>query len=157
MTEQEEFEFRLRYENEQSGLVKSEEIPPQLTMVGDESPQQTMLDYVLNRSQVGATGIPAALNAASAIYGSTFDPSGSEFATRLPPQGTTQQAMDEVRMGLGINPNMRPTTGLQKYAGAFTEGVVDPINLLGLGGVKTGLGLLQKDYFLEKAQELVCN
>ena len=128
----------------ETGFSGSDEIPPPLRMIGDEPPKQTMLDYVLNRAQVQATQIPAALNAASAIYGSTFDPSGSEFAVRLPPEGIGQQAMDQVRMGLGINPNMRPATGLQKYAGAFTEGVVDPLNLIGLGGVKTGLGLVQK-------------
>ncbi len=144
MTEQEEFEFRLRLENEQSGLVKAEEVPPELTMIGDQETPPTMSQYLLNRAQMGLSNIPAVLGGASAIYGSTFDPSGSEFATRLPPQGTGQQAMDEVRRGLGINPNLRPATELQRGFGAFTEAAVDPLNLFGLGGVKTGLGLVQK-------------
>ena len=144
MTEQEEFEFRLRLENEQSGLVKAEEVPPELTMIGDQETPPTMSQYLLNRAQMGLSNIPAVLGGASAIYGSTFDPSGSEFPTRLPPQGTGQQAMDEVRRGLGINPNLRPATELQRGLGAFTEAAVDPLNLFGLGGVKTGLGLVQK-------------
>jgi hypothetical protein len=142
MTEQEEFEFRLRLENEQSGLVNAEEIPPQLRMVGDEPTPPTMSQYLLNRAQMGLTNIPAVLGGASAIYGSTFDPSGSEFAISLPPQGTGQQGMDEVRRGLGINPNLRPATELQRGLGAFVEAASDPTNLFGLGGVKTGLGLL---------------
>jgi hypothetical protein len=144
MTEQEEFEFRLRLENEQSGLVKAEEVPFILKGMDDDQTPPTMSQYLLNRAQMGLTNIPAVLGGASAIYGSTFDPSGSEFAVRLPPQGAGQQGMDEIRRGLGINPNLRPATELQRGLGAFTEAAVDPSNLFGLGGVKTGLGLVQK-------------
>lgn len=144
MTEQEEFEFRLRLESEGGATTAQEEIPFPLTAIGDEPPPPTMSQYLLNRAQMGLTNIPAVLGGASAIYGSTFDPSGSEFATRLPPQGTTQQAMDEIRTGLGINPNLRPATELQRGLGAFTEAASDPLNLFGLGGAKTGLSLLQK-------------
>ena len=142
MTEQEEFEFRLRLENEQSSLVNAEEIPPQLTMIGDEPTPPTMSQYLLNRAQIGLTNIPAVLGGSSAIYGSTFDPSGSEFAISLPPQGTGQQGMDEIRRGLGINPNLRPANELQRGLGSFVEAASDPTNLFGLGGAKTGLGLL---------------
>jgi hypothetical protein len=67
MTEQEEFEFRLRLENEQSSLVNAEEIPPQLTMIGDEPTPPTMSQYLLNRAQIGLTNIPAVLVGSSAI------------------------------------------------------------------------------------------
>ena len=144
MTEQEEFEFRLRLESEGGATTAQEEIPFPLTAIGEEPPPPTMSQYLLNRAQMGLTNIPAVLGGASAIYGSTFDPSGSEFATQLPPQGTTQQAMDEIRTGLGINPNLRPATELQRGLGAFTEAASDPLNLFGLGGAKTGLSLLQK-------------
>jgi hypothetical protein len=144
MTEQEEFEFRLRLESEGGATTAQEEIPFPLTAIGEEPPPPTMSQYLLNRAQMGLTNIPAVLGGASSIYGSTFDPSGSEFATRLPPQGTTQQAMDEIRTGLGINPNLRPATELQRGLGAFTEAASDPLNLFGLGGAKTGLNLLQK-------------
>ncbi len=144
MTEQEEFEFRLRLESEGGATAAQEEIPFPLTAIGEEPPPPTMSQYLLNRAQMGLTNIPAVLGGASAIYGSTFDPSGSEFATRLPPQGTTQQGMDEIRTGLGINPNLRPATELQRGLGAFTEAASDPLNLFGLGGAKTGLSLLQK-------------
>jgi len=143
MTEQEEFEFRLRLENEQSAVEsaqnKMEEV---FGAVFNEPTPPTMSQYLLNRAQMGLTNIPAVLGGASAIYGSTFDPSGSEFAISLPPQGTGQQGMDEVRRGLGINPNLRPATELQRGLGAFTEAASDPTNLFGLGGIKTGLGLL---------------
>jgi hypothetical protein len=148
MTEQEEFEFRLRLESE-GGLAATnqptptEEIPPPLQMIGDEPTPPTMSEYLLNRAQMGLTNIPALLGGASAIYG-TYD---GEFPSQLPPQGTTQQGIDEIRRGLGINPNLRPATGLQRYIGAGVEAATDPLNLFGLGGAKSALGLAGRTLF----------
>jgi len=102
-----------------------------------------MSEYLLNRAQMGLTNIPALLGGASAIYG-TYD---GEFPSQLPPQGTTQQGMDEIRRGLGINPNLRPATGLQRYIGAGVEAATDPLNLFGLGGAKSALGLAGRTLF----------
>jgi hypothetical protein len=121
----------------------TEEIPPPLQMIGDEPTPPTMSEYLLNRAQMGLTNIPALLGGASAIYG-TYD---GEFPSQLPPQGTTQQGMDEIRRGLGINPNLRPATGLQRYIGAGVEAATDPLNLFGLGGAKSALGLAGRTLF----------
>jgi hypothetical protein len=148
MTEQEEFEFRLRLESEGGATTTNqptptEEIPFPLTALGDEPTPPTMSEYLLNRAQMGLTNIPALLGGASAIYG-TYD---GEFPSQLPPQGTTQQAMDAVRSGLGINPNLRPATGLQRYIGAGVEAAADPLNLFGLGAAKSALGLAGRTLF----------
>lgn len=121
----------------------AEEIPPPLQMIGDEPTPPTMSEYLLNRAKMGLTNIPALLGGASAIYG-TYD---GEFPSQLPPQGTTQQGMDEIRIGLGINPNLRPATGLQRYIGAGVEAATDPLNLFGLGGAKSTLGLAGRTLF----------
>jgi hypothetical protein len=134
MTEQEEFEFRLRLENEQSAPNKAEEIPAPLRMIGDQPTPPTMMEYLRNRAAVGLTNIPAVLGASSAIYG-TYD---GEFPSQLPTQGLTQESMNTMRSQLGINPNLRPATQLQRYIGAGVEAASDPLNLLG------GTGLLSK-------------
>jgi len=123
--------------------TSAEEIPPPLQMIGDEPTPPTMSEYLLNRAQMGLTNIPALLGGASAIYG-TYD---GEFPSQLPPQGTTQQGMDEIRIGLGINPNLRPATGLQRYIGAGVEAATDPLNLFGLGSAKSTLGLVGRTLF----------
>ena len=69
MTEQEEFEFRLRLENEQSGLVKAEEVPFILKGMDDDQTPPTMSQYLLNRAQMGLTNIPAVLGGASYTVG----------------------------------------------------------------------------------------
>jgi hypothetical protein len=148
MTEQEEFEFRLRLESEGGATTTNqptpeEEIPAPLRLIGDEPKPPTMSEYLLNRAQMGLTNIPALLGGASAIYG-TYD---GEFPSQLPPQGTTQQAMDAVRSGLGINPNLQPATSMQRYIGAGVEAAADPLNLFGLGGAKSVLGLAGKTLF----------
>ncbi len=144
MTEQEEFEFRLRLENEQSGLVQAEQIPPQLTMVGDEPKAPTMSEVVKEAIGRTVTRIPAAISAAGTYYGTLGE---SEFPSQLPPQGATEQAMDRFSRGLGLRPELRPATQGQRYAMTAAEGIFDPLNLVGLGGVKTGLGLVQKGIF----------
>jgi len=58
MTEQEEFEFRLRLENEQSALVKAEEVPFIFSGMYDEPKSPSMSQYLLNRAQMGLTNIP---------------------------------------------------------------------------------------------------
>lgn len=141
MTEQEEFEFRLRLENEQSGLVQAEKIPSQLAMIGDEPIPTTMGEVVREGIGRAITRIPAAISATGTYYGTLGE---NEFPAQLTPQGETEQAMDRFSRGLGLRPELRPTTQMQRYAMAGAEGVADPLNLFGLGGVKTGLGLIQK-------------
>jgi hypothetical protein len=127
MTEQEEFEFRLRLENEQSGLVKAEEIPPQLTMIGDEPTKPTMSQYLLESAGRGLTSTPARLAAGSAMQTGTF-------AGAFPSQPELEAVTTEsIQRGLGLQPQMRPATGLQRYLGAAVEGATDVTGLFGKG------------------------
>jgi hypothetical protein len=127
MTEQEEFEFRLRLENEQSGLVKAEEIPPELTMIGDEPRQPTMSQYLLESAGRGLTSTPARLAAGSAMQTGTF-------AGAFPSQPELEAVTTEsIQRGLGLQPQMRPATGLQRYLGAAVEGATDITGLFGKG------------------------
>ena len=119
----------------------SDEIPPQLRMFGDEPTPPTMGEVVKESIGRAVTRIPAAISAAGTYYGTLGE---SEFPSQLPPQGATEQAMNTFSRGLGLRPELRPASQGQRYAMAFTEGVADPLNLFGLGGVKTGLGLVQK-------------
>jgi hypothetical protein len=122
----------------------AEEIPPPLQMIGDEPTPPTMGDVVKEAIGRTVTRIPAAISAAGTYYGTLGE---SEFPSQLPPQGATEQAMDRFSRGLGLRPELRPATEGQKYAMAAAEGIFDPLNLFGLGGVKTGLGLLSKGIF----------
>lgn len=121
-----------------------DEIPPQLTMVGDEPTPPTMGEVVKEAIGRTVTRIPAAISAAGTYYGTLGE---SEFPSQLPPQGATEQAMDRFSRGLGLRPELRPATQGQRYAMTAAEGIFDPLNLVGLGGVKTGLGLLSKGIF----------
>jgi hypothetical protein len=134
-----------------SGFVRSEEIPPQLTMIGDEPTPPTMGEVVKESIGRAITRIPAAISAAGTYYGTLGE---SEFPSQLPPQGATEEAMNTFSRGLGLRPELRPATQGQRYAMAFTEGVADPLNLFGLGGVKTGLGLLSKGIFSREGGRL---
>jgi hypothetical protein len=126
-TEQEEFEFRLRLENEQAGLVKAEEIPPQLTMAGDEPRPTTMSQYLLESAGRGLTSTPARLAAGSAMQTGTF-------AGAFPSQPELEAVTTEsIQRGLGLQPQMRPATGLQRYLGAAVEGATDVTGLFGKG------------------------
>jgi hypothetical protein len=122
----------------------AEEIPPPLQIIGDEPTPPTMGDVVKEAIGRTVTRIPAAISAAGTYYGTLGE---SEFPSQLPPQGATEQAMDRFSRGLGLRPELRPATEGQKYAMAAAEGIFDPLNLFGLGGVKTGLGLLSKGIF----------
>ena len=121
-----------------------DEIPPQLTMVGDEPTPPTNLEAIQEAIGRTVTRIPAAISAAGTYYGTLGE---SEFPSQLPPQGATEQAMDRFSRGLGLRPELRPATQGQRYAMTAAEGIFDPLNLVGLGGVKTGLGLLSKGIF----------
>jgi hypothetical protein len=133
MTEQEEFEFRLRLENEQAGLVKAEEIPPELRMIGDEPKQPTMLDYLLESAGRGFTSTPARLAAGSAMQTGTF-------AGAFPSQPELEAVTTEsIQRGLGLQPQMRPATGLQRYLGAAVEGATDVTGLFGKGKALSAL------------------
>jgi hypothetical protein len=121
-----------------------DEVPPQLTMVGDEPTPPTMGEVVKEAIGRTVSRIPAAISAAGTYYGTLGE---SEFPSQLPPQGATEQAMDRFSRGLGLRPELRPATQGQRYAMTAAEGIFDPLNLVGLGGVKTGLGLLSKGIF----------
>ena len=125
----------------ETGFSGYDEIPPQLRMFGDEPTPPTMGEVVKESIGRAITRIPAAISAAGTYYGTLGE---SEFPSQLTPQGATEQAMDRFSRGLGLRPELRPASQGQRYAMAFTEGVADPLNLFGLGGVKTGLGLVQK-------------
>lgn len=140
MTEQEEFEFRLRLESE-VGATPTEEIPFPLTALGEEPPPPTMSQYLLNRVQMGLTNIPALLSSGGAMQTGTFAgafPSQPELETTTP---------ESIQRTFGINPNLRPATGLQRYIGAGVEAASDPLNLFGLGAAKSALGLAGKTLF----------
>ena len=126
-TEQEEFEFRLRLENEQSGLVKAEEIPFVFSGMADDQKPPTMSQYLLESAGRGLTGTPARLAAGSAMQTGTF-------AGAFPSQPELEAVTTEsIQRGLGLKPQMRPATGLQRYLGAAVEGATDVTGLFGKG------------------------
>jgi len=127
MTEQEEFEFRLRLENEQSGLVKAEEVPFIFSGMSDEPKPPTMSQYLLESAGRGLTSTPARLAAGSAMQTGTF-------AGAFPSQPELEAVTTEsIQRGLGLQPQMRPATGLQRYLGAAVEGATDITGLFGKG------------------------
>jgi len=127
MTEQEEFEFRLRLENEQSGLVKAEEVPFIFSGMSDEPKPPTMSQYLLESAGRGLTSTPARLAAGSAMQAGTF-------AGAFPSQPELEAVTTEsIQRGLGLQPQMRPATGLQRYLGAAVEGATDITGLFGKG------------------------
>ena len=48
----------------------------------------------------------------------------------------------QIQQQFGVDTTTRPATEAQKYFGATTRGMADPLNLLGLGVAKKGVGLL---------------
>jgi hypothetical protein len=127
MTEQEEFEFRLRLENEQSGLVKAEEVPFVFSGMADDQKPPTMSQYLLESAGRGLTGTPTRLAAGSAMQTGTF-------AGAFPSQPELEAVTTEsIQRGLGLQPQMRPATGLQRYLGAAVEGATDVTGLFGKG------------------------
>ncbi len=94
------------------------------------------------------SSIPALMAESSALYGL----SEGEFPSQLPPQGTAGQAYTQFQRSLGLKPEMRPATQLQRAVGTFTGAVADPLNLFGgaglarqgLSNVARGLGLFEK-------------
>jgi len=142
MTEQEEFEFRLRMEQE----AGQEQSP--FTLIGDRPPPPTMGEYVKESIGRSLSSIPALMAESSALYGL----SEGEFPSQLPPQGTAGQAYTQFQRSLGLKPEMRPATQLQRAVGTFTGAVADPLNLFGgaglarqgLSNMARGLGLFEK-------------
>jgi len=126
-TEQEEFEFRLRLENEQSGLVKAEEVPFVFSGMADDQKPPTMSQYLLESAGRGLTSTPARLAAGSAMQTGTF---AGAFPSQPELEAVTTQS---IQRGLGLQPQMRPATGLQRYLGAAVEGATDVTGLFGKG------------------------
>lgn len=135
----------------ETGFSGSDEIPPQLRMFGDEQTPPTNLDVIKESIGRVVTEIPAAMSAAGTYYGTLGE---SEFPSQLPPQGATEEAMNKFSRGLGLRPELRPANELQRYLMAGTKGFFDPLNLFGVGGVKTGLGLLSKGIFSREGGRL---
>jgi hypothetical protein len=119
----------------------AEEIPPPLQMIGDEPTPTTTSEYLLNRAQMGLTNIGSLLGSGSAMQTGTF---AGAFPSQPELEATTPESIQRT---LGINPNLRPSTGLQRYIGAGVEAATDPLNLFGLGGAKSALGLAGRTLF----------
>jgi hypothetical protein len=124
-----------------SAPTPAEEIPPPLQMIGDEPTPTTTSEYLLNRAQMGLTNIGSLLGSGSAMQTGTF---AGAFPSQPELEATTPESIQRT---LGINPNLRPSTGLQRYIGAGVEAATDPLNLFGLGGAKSALGLAGKTLF----------
>lgn len=127
MTEQEEFEFRLRLEKEQAALVKAEEVPFIFSGMYDDPKPPTNTEFFLESAGRGLTGTPARLASGSAMQTGTF-------AGAFPSQPELEAVTTEsIQRGLGLQPQMRPATGLQRYLGAAIEGATDVTGLFGKG------------------------
>ena len=113
------------------------EVPFPLQTMGDEpTAAPSMFDYLLQSAGRGLTGTAARLASGSAAEQGTF-------AGAFPSQPELEQVTTEsIQKGLGLKPQMRPATGLQRYAGSFVEGAVDPFNLVGGGLLTKGVNVL---------------
>jgi hypothetical protein len=138
MTEQEKFKFRLRMEQE----AEQEQSP--FTLIGDQPRPPTNAEVIKEAIGRAVTKYLAAMSAAATYYGTLGE---NEFPSQLTPQGATEQAMDKFSRSIGLRPELRPANELQRYLMSGIGGAADPANLIGLGGVKTGLGLLSKGIF----------
>jgi len=90
------------------------------TLIGDQPPPPTMGEYVKESIGRSLSSIPALMAESSALYGL----SEGEFPSQLPPQGTAGQAYTQFQRSLGLKPEMRPATQLQRAVGTFTESVL---------------------------------
>ncbi len=147
MTEQEEFEFRLRLEQE-AGQEEMPSFMRGMTAMFDQPPPPTMGEFATESIGRTLSSIPALMAESSALYGL----SGGEFPSELPPQGTAGQAYTQFQRELGLKPEMRPATQMQRAVGTVLGAVADPLNLFGgaglarqgLSNVARGLGLFEK-------------
>lgn len=90
-------------------------------------------EFLAESARRGVTRTPAALTAGSAAATGTF--AGAFPAEPELERVTTQN----VQRLFGVQPEIRPATGFQRYAGAFIEGALDPLSLVGGRGL-LGLG-----------------
>jgi len=113
------------------------DVPFILQTMGDEpAAAPSMFDFLLESAGRGLTGTAAKLASGSAMEQGTF-------AGAFPSQPELEQVTTEsIQKGLGLKPQMRPATGLQRYAGAFVEGGFDPFNLVGAGLLTKGANVL---------------
>ena len=108
-----------------SGQQDSQEIPAPLQMIGDQPPPPSMLDYLFEKAKLGFTSTPARLASGSAMQQGTF-------AGAFPSQPELETLTTEnIQSQLGLKPQMRPATGLQRYLGAVVEGGSDITGLFG--------------------------
>lgn len=96
-------------------------------------PATGMGEFLTESARRGVTRTPAALTAGSAAATGTF-------AGAFPAQPELEQVTTQnVQRLFGVQPEIRPTTGTQRYLGAFVEGALDPASLIGGRGL-LGLG-----------------
>ena len=108
-----------------SGQQDSQEIPAPLQMIGDQPPPPSMLDYLFEKAKLGFTSTPARLASGSAMQQGTF-------AGAFPSQPELETLTTEnIQSQLGLKPQIRPATGLQRYLGAVVEGGSDITGLFG--------------------------
>lgn len=118
------------------------------TLIGDQPPPPTMGEFATESIGRTLSTIPALMAESSALYGL----SEGEFPSALPPQGTAGKAYTEFQRNLGLKPEMRPATQMQRAVGTVLGAVADPLNLFGgagiarqgLSNVARGLGLFEK-------------
>lgn len=131
------------------------DVPFILQTMGDEPAPPTMGEYVRESVGRSLSNIPALMAESSALYGL----SDGEFPSQLPPQGTAGQAYTQFQRELGLKPEMRPASQLQRAVGTVSGAVADPLNLFGGAGIARqgltnaarGLGLFQKGVGVQTA------
>ena len=133
MTEQEEFEFRLRFEREQkqaSPATRDQLISQIPTTGGPVAPQPrpatSMGQYLFESAKRGLTSIPALLSEGSAAQTGTF-------AGAFPTQPELEEfTKSNIQRRMGVDVDLRPATTMQRMLGAGVEAMADPLNLIGL-------------------------
>mgnify|MGYP007090467667 FL=1 len=124
-------------------------------LVGGPSarPASSMGEYLGVELQRGLTETPATIAASVSGYlGPNPRYAGSGIpelvqalsGRKIPGADIDRQGMTtpEIQQQFGVDITTRPATEAQKYFGATTRGMVDPLNLVGLGAAKKGIGLL---------------
>lgn len=113
----------MRVKPSPSEELKIQELSP-FTLIGDQPPPPTMLDYLLEKAKLGFTSIPARLAAGSALQQGTF-------AGAFPTQPELELSTENIQTGLGLKPQIRPASPAQRYLGAVVEGATDITGLFG--------------------------
>ena len=116
-------------------------------------PASSMGEYLGVEVQRGLTDTPATIAAGVSGYAGPnprFAGSGvPELIQALSGRKVAGAELDrkgmtaeQIQQQFGVDTTTRPATEAQKYAGAAVRGMVDPLNLVGMGAAKKGIGLL---------------